>query len=89
MADEVRIFKFLNGKGQPVGIGIEIWIIDLLGIAGKDNFSTLTHTADNGFNFMGGEVLGSIDNHKLMGNTASANLGEGFQHHFSAFHQGL
>ena len=42
---------------QPVRLAIQIRLVNLLDIAGKHHFCTLSGTGDDGFDFMGGQVL--------------------------------
>ena len=42
-------FEAFHGVTQPVTAGIEIGVVDLLGIAGEDHFGPLSSPADDGF----------------------------------------
>ena len=47
-------------------------------IAREDDFGTLAGAGENGFDFVGGEVLGFVHNQKLFGNRTTPNESEWF-----------
>lgn len=56
------LLKSLYDIGEAVTRGIDVGIINLLGIAGQHYFGACTCAGQNGFNFVGSEVLGLIHN---------------------------
>ena len=77
-------FETFSQVGQTVAGCIQIRVIDLFRISGKDHFCSFAGAADNGFDLMGCQILGFIHNDELPGNASAADVCQGFQFQFPA-----
>ena len=65
---------FFDEIGESIGVTIEVGVIDLEYIACKDDFGSFTGAGDDGFDFVGSEVLCFIDNEAGFHKATSANV---------------
>src|SRR5436190_9495979 len=56
--------------------GIEVRVIDLVRVAGKDDLSAAANTGDDGLSFERSQVLRLVDDHELVGNAAATNVAQ-------------
>jgi hypothetical protein len=70
------MLEVLGQKTQSIGAGIHVGIIDLVGVAGEDHFGALSRAGQNGFHFMGRQVLGLVHDEELLRNAATTNVGQ-------------
>ena len=87
MGGQGLLAKFAYDVVEAVGGGVHIGIIDLIGITGENNLRPMADARDDGFDFQRGEVLRLVDDHKLMGDAAPANVAQGLDHDGAGAHQ--
>jgi len=83
MAGHALVFHSFDEVAEAVGGGVEIGVVDLVDVAGEDDLGAFAGPGDNGFDFVGGEVLDFIDDHELVGDGAAADVGEGLHDEFA------
>jgi len=71
-------FHFIDHVGQSIRLGIEIGRIDLLKIACKYHFCTLSRTSDDGFHLVRSQILRLVNNTKSFGKASPANESQCF-----------
>ena len=79
MTSEGLILEAVDGVNEAVACGVEVGVIDLVRVAGEDDLGVFASAGDDGFDFVGGEVLRFINDHVLAGDGASTDIGEGFE----------
>ena len=69
----------LDRIGKAVTAGVEIGIVDLLGVTGQNHFGAFTGAADDGLDLMRRQVLGLVDDHVLARDGAAPDIGQGLE----------
>ena len=74
MASQGLSLEAFHQPGEAIAFGIDIGIVDLVGIACDYDFSAFSNPGHNRFDFMGCKILGLIDHHVLTGNRTTADI---------------
>lgn len=85
MGVEFLAFHAFDEVGEAVGLGVEVGVVDLEDVAGEDDFGAFAGAGDDGFDFVGGEVLGFVDDEVDAVEAAAADVGEGGDDEFFVF----
>ena len=72
---------------QAVGGGIQVRVVNLSNVAAQHNLGAIANAAHNGLDLMGAEILGLVNDHELVGNGATANVGQRLHDQFAGRHQ--
>ena len=67
----------VHDVGEAVGAGVDVRVVDLVRVAGEDDLRALADARDDRLDLERGEVLGLVDDHVLVGDGASADIGQG------------
>src|SRR5258708_40313683 len=89
MAVERLPFEFLNEVGEASRGRVQIRVIDLIGIARHDNLGALAYARDDRFHFVRREILGIVNNDKLVRQTATAQESDGCDNYSSRIEKHL
>lgn len=73
---EALALHFFDQVTQPIGLAVQIRVVNLKNVAGKNHFGPLSGPGDNRFDFMWGEVLGFVDDEKSLHDAAPADIGK-------------
>ena len=76
VAGDAFAFEALHHVRKPVGVGINVRIVDLETIASQNDFRAVACAGDDGLDLMWREVLSLIHDHELLWNASTANVGQ-------------
>src|SRR6185503_2490963 len=79
--------EFADDVDEAVGGGIDVGIVDLIRVAGENDFRAVANAGDDGFHFERREVLGLVDDHELVGDAAAADVTERLHNNCAGTHQ--
>ena len=65
MPCKTHIPEGFHKTAETIGFGIQIGIVNLVGIPCYNNLGTFSGPADNRFNFVGAQILSLINDYKL------------------------
>ena len=80
-------FEFADDVVEPVRGAVHVRIVNLVGIAGEDDFRAAADTGDDGFDFERREVLRLVNDHELVRNAAPADVAQRLHHDVAGAHQ--
>lgn len=83
MTSQWLIFHRFDQMGQPVVEGVQIRMIDLLGISQQNDLAVFPYPRDHGLHLMLGEILRFIDDDERIRQTPAPNIGERFDDQLS------
>ena len=75
MAGDFLIFQLLYEMAQSIAAGVQVGIVDLLGVAGQNDFRVLANARDERLYHVGGKILSFVANDELPGNAPAADIG--------------
>ncbi len=78
---------FFDEIAQTVGLGVQVGMIYLMDIPGKNDLRVLASPGNDGFHLMGGQILGLINNDIHLDQTPASNIGKGLNDQLFVFQQ--
>lgn len=75
---EVLPLQAVASVDEPIGVGIDIGVVDLREVSDEDHLAPSAHAGDESFRFMRGELLRLVDDEDRAGDGSTADMGYGF-----------
>ena len=80
-------FQAVAGVNEAVAAAVDVGVVDLRGVADEHELRVSGHAGDDGFRFLGGELLGFVEDEESVRDRAAANITEGFDFQDSLLHE--